>query len=179
MTHILKRILMSILSDLLQVNVQSLLPIILIIALAGFISGLSGFRFSAVGVAVLWVLPPTSAIPLLMALSIANQLLSISQLKNDMLPLKQWWTHSPATYIVGGIFGIPFGIWVMANLPVAHLTFVTGIILVAYVIWMTNKPHSIFVHRSGTIQHLAVGMLGGAIGGFTAFPGCALVIWAG
>jgi hypothetical protein len=170
---------LSILSDLLQVNVQSLIPIIFIIALAGFISGLSGFGFSAVGVAVLWVLPPTRAIPLLMALSIANQLLSISQLKNDMLPFKQWWTHGPATYIVGGIFGIPFGIWVMANLPVAHLTFVTGIILVAYVIWMTNKPHSIFVHRSGTIQHLAVGMLGGAIGGFTAFPGCALVIWAG
>jgi hypothetical protein len=114
-----------------------------------------------------------------MALSIANQLLSISQLKNDMLALKQWWTHVPATYIVGGIFGIPFGFWVMANLAVAHLTFVTGIILVAYVMWVTNKPHSIFVHRSGTIQHLAVGMLGGAIGGFTAFPGCALVIWAG
>ena len=44
---------MSILSDLLQVNVQSLIPIIVIIALAGFISALSGFRFSAVGIAVL------------------------------------------------------------------------------------------------------------------------------
>jgi hypothetical protein len=39
-----------------------------------------------------------------------------------MLALKQWWTHVPATYIVGGIFGIPFGIWVMANLAVERFS---------------------------------------------------------
>jgi uncharacterized membrane protein YfcA len=162
-----------------QLELQSLLPIVLIFALAGFISGLSRFGFSAVGVAVLWILPPTRAIPLLMALSIANQLLSMSQLKKDMVPLKQWWSHGPASYMAGGVFGVPIGIWIMANLPVAELTLLTGIILLTYTLWMIFKPHSTFFQNSGTVANLVVGMLGGAIGGFTAFPGCALVIWAG
>jgi uncharacterized membrane protein YfcA len=169
----------NLISDILQLDFQSLLPIVLIIALAGFVSGLSGFGFSAVGVAVLWVMPPTRAIPLLMALSIANQLLSIAQLKKDMLPLKQWWTDGPASYIAGGLLGVPIGIWIMANLPAAELTFVTGLILLTYAAWMIFKPHTKFIQRSGTIEHLVVGMIGGTIGGFTAFPGCAVVIWAG
>lgn len=78
----------TIISDILQLDFQSLLPIVLIIALAGFVSGLTGFGLSAIGVAVLWVMPPTRAISLLMTLSIANQILSIAQLKKDMLPLK-------------------------------------------------------------------------------------------
>lgn len=169
----------NILSDIMQLDLQSLLSIILIIALAGFVSGLSGFGFSAVGVAVLWVMPPTRAIPLLMALSIANQLLSIAQLKKDMLPLKLWWTDGPASYIAGGLLGVPIGIWIMANLPAAELTFVTGLILLTYASWMIFKPHTNFFQRSGTIEHLVVGMIGGIVGGFTAFPGCAVVIWAG
>ncbi len=169
----------SFFSEVLQLDLQSLLQITLIIALAGFISGLSGFGFSAVGVAVLWILPPTRAIPLLMALSIANQLLSIAQLKKDMPPLDQWWTHGPASYIAGGMLGVPVGIWIMANLPGAQLTFVTGLILLIYATWMIFKPHTTFVQRSGTVEHMVVGMIGGTIGGFTAFPGCAVVIWAG
>ena len=166
-------------SDILQLDLQSFIPIILIIALSGFISGLSGFGFSAVGIAVLWILPPTRAIPLLMALSIANQLLSISQLKKDMLPLRQCWSHGPATYILGGFAGVPLGIWIMANLPAAELSLATGFVLLAYAAWMTFKPQTYALQTSGTLQHMGVGMLGGIVGGFTAFPGCAVVIWAG
>jgi uncharacterized membrane protein YfcA len=80
---------------------------------------------------------------------------------------------------LGGVCGIPFGIWIMANLPAAELTLVTGIVLLLYTLWMVLKPHTISINNTGTTQHILVGMLGGVIGGFTAFPGAALVVWAG
>lgn len=170
---------LNLLEQALSLDTQSLLAILCIFALAGFVSGLSGFGFSAVGIAVLWFMHPTRAIPLLMALSTINQLLSINQLKHDMLPASQWWSHGPATYILGGVFGIPLGIWVMANLPAAELTLATGIVLLFYTLWMMFKPHTLSINNTGTTEHMLVGMLGGVIGGFTAFPGAALVVWAG
>ena len=47
---------------------------------AGVMSGLSGFGFSAIGALSLLLLKPTLAVPLLMALSTINQLLSLEQL---------------------------------------------------------------------------------------------------
>jgi uncharacterized membrane protein YfcA len=169
----------NLLEQALSLDVQSLLAVVFIFALAGFVSGLSGFGFSAVGIAVLWFIHPTRAIPLLMALSTVNQLLSINQLKHDMLPVSQWWSHGPATYILGGVCGIPFGIWVMANLPAAELTLVTGVVLLLYSTWMVVKPRTLSINHTGIAEHMLVGMLGGVIGGFTAFPGAALVVWAG
>lgn len=163
----------------LSMNIYHLLTVLLIFALAGFVSGLSGFGFSAVGIAVLWFMSPTRAIPLLMALSIANQLLSISQLREGLLPASQWWSHGPTAYILGGACGVPLGVWVMANLPAAQLTLATGIVLLVYSIWMVMKPRAIFIAKTGVMDHLVVGMIGGVIGGFTAFPGAALVVWAG
>jgi uncharacterized membrane protein YfcA len=170
---------LNLLEQALSLDIKGLLALFLIFALAGFVSGLSGFGFSAVGIAVLWFMHPTRAIPLLMALSTVNQLLSINQLKHEMLPASQWWSHGPATYILGGVCGIPFGIWIMANLPAAELTLVTGIVLLLYTLWMAFKPHTISPINTGATQHILVGMLGGVIGGFTAFPGAALVVWAG
>ena len=170
---------LNLLEQALSLDTQSLLAVFFIFALAGFVSGLSGFGFSAVGIAVLWFIHPTRAIPLLMALSTINQLLSINQLKHDMLPASQWWSHGPATYILGGVCGIPLGIWVMANLPAAELTLATGIVLLFYTLWMMFKPHTLSINNTGTAEHMLVGMLGGVIGGFTAFPGAALVVWAG
>lgn len=167
------------LEQALSLDIQSVLAVVSILSLAGFVSGLSGFGFSAVGIAVLWFMSPTRAIPLLMALSIANQLLSMNQLKNDMLPASQWWSQGPAAYIAGGACGVPLGVWIMANLPAAELTFATGIVLLMYSIWMVCKPRATFVNHTGVVEHLGVGMIGGVIGGFTAFPGAALVVWAG
>jgi hypothetical protein len=48
-----------------------------ILFLSGLMSGLSGFGFSAIGAAGLIFLPPILGVPLLQALSMANQLLSV------------------------------------------------------------------------------------------------------
>lgn len=39
-----------------------------------------------------------------------------------------------------------------------------------------SKPHTLSMSGTRTVSHMLVGMLGGVIGGFTAFPGAALVV---
>jgi hypothetical protein len=151
-----------------------------ILGASGMMSGLSGFGFSAIGAICLWLLPPTLAVPLLMTLSTANQLMSIGQLKADMKPLREWWPDGPGPYLLGGLFGIPVGLWVLHSLPTPILMSVFGGFLVGYAAYSLLKPDSLRVLcRSRWPLSILVGMVGGVIGGFTAFPGAAVVIWSG
>jgi uncharacterized membrane protein YfcA len=152
-----------------------------ILGLSGMLSGLAGFGFSAIGSSCLLVIPPTLAIPLLMALSVANQFLSVGQLRADMP--KTWkavWPHGYGPYVVGGILGVPFGVWVLNHLPAAKLMLVFGIILTLYSVYSILKPTGLKMKGSGGVgSGIAVGFTGGVVGGFTAFPGVAVVVWTG
>ena len=70
---------------------ETLAALLVIVGASALMSGLSGFGFSAIGALSLLLLPPKLGVPLLMALSAANQLLSIRQLRADMPPIRQWW----------------------------------------------------------------------------------------
>jgi uncharacterized protein len=152
-----------------------------ILCVSGVMSGLSGFGFSAVGSLCLLFLPPKLAVPLLMALSTANQLMSLGQIRED-LP-KSWaeaWPGGSAPYILGGVVGVPLGVWLLNNLPAQKLMLVFGVILIAYSVYSLAKAAS---HATkgvgGAASGMAVGFIGGTIGGFTAFPGAAVVVWTG
>src|SRR5437762_1931003 len=54
-------------------SLRQVVALELILFVAGLTSGLSGFGFSAVGAASLVLLPPVLGVPLLQALSTANQ----------------------------------------------------------------------------------------------------------
>jgi hypothetical protein len=143
-------------------------------------SGLSGFGFSAIGALCLWLLPPKLGVPLLMSLSTANQLMSVGQLKADMKPIREWWPDGPAPYLLGGLVGVPVGLAILHSLPTSTLMAIFGGFLVAYAAYSMLKPEGVHVSRSGGwIASSLVGMAGGVIGGFTAFPGAAVVVWSG
>jgi hypothetical protein len=143
-------------------------------------SGLSGFGFSAIGALCLWLLPPKLGVPLLMSLSAANQLLSLGQLKADLRPLRQWWPDGPAPYLAGGFIGVPAGLAILHSLPTSTLMAIFGAFLIIYAGWSMLKPESLNVSdRSGWFASSLVGLAGGVIGGFTAFPGAAVVVWSG
>jgi hypothetical protein len=152
-----------------------------ILCVSGVMSGLSGFGFSAVGSLCLLFLPPKLAVPLLMALSTANQLMSLGQIRDD-LP-KSWaeaWPGGSAPYVLGGVVGVPLGVWLLNNLPAQKLMLVFGVILIAYSVYSLARAAS---HKTkgvgGAASGMAVGFIGGTIGGFTAFPGAAVVVWTG
>lgn len=151
-----------------------------ILGLSAVMSGLSGFGFSAIGAISLWLLPPPLAVPLLMALSTANQLMSLRQLKADMKPLGEWWPHGPAPYLLGGLIGVPIGLEILHALPAPILMVILGSFLVSYALYSSFKPDNVRVTCGcGWPLSVLVGSAGGIIGGFTAFPGAALVVWSG
>jgi hypothetical protein len=154
--------------------------LVVILAASALMSGLSGFGFSAIGALCLILLPPKLGVPLLMTLSAANQLMSLRQLKADMKPIKHWWPDGPAPYIVGGLIGVPIGLAILGSLPTVNLMLVFGAFLVIYAAYSLLRPHGAraTLHGGWTASAL-VGLAGGVIGGFTAFPGAPVVVWSG
>jgi uncharacterized membrane protein YfcA len=161
-------------------STRELVAIEAILFLSGTMSGLSGFGFSAVGAATLMFMPPVTEAPLLQTLSKANQLLSIEQLRHDMpKSWREFWA-GPGFCILGGIPGAYAGIWMLSTLPAQLLMTVFGSMLVLYSLYSLFKPKS-FVLKGcdGPIASMIVGFIGSAFGGFTAFPGAAVVVWLG
>jgi uncharacterized membrane protein YfcA len=158
-----------------------LIAIIEILCLAGLMSGLSGFGFSAIGSSCLLFIQPKLGVPLLMALSTANQFMSVSQLREDMP--KNWreaWRGGPAPYVMGGLVGVPIGLWLLNHLPASRLMLVFGAILTVYSLYsLFKRPSTLVRAAGGSVSGVAVGFVGGTIGGFTAFPGAAVVVWTG
>jgi len=161
-------------------SLGTLIALVVIVGASGLMSGLSGFGFSAIGALSLWVLPPKLGVPLLMGLSTANQLMSIGQLKADMKPWREWWPAGPGPYLLGGVAGVPFGLAILHSLPTSTLMSLFGALLVIYAAYSIFKPDHIGVASGGGwLASLLVGASGGIIGGFTAFPGAAVVVWTG
>jgi hypothetical protein len=161
-------------------SIRELASIEALVFLSGVMSGLSGFGFSAIGATTLLLLQPILQVPLFQTLSTGNQLLSAGQLREDMP--KSWkdvWA-GPGPCMLGGVIGVPIGIWLLSHLPAAQLMTVFGTLLVAYAVYSIFKPSSFKLRGfDGTKSGAAVGFLGGVVGGFTAFPGAAVVVWTG
>ena len=82
--------------------------------------------------------------------------------------------------MLGGLAGAPLGIWLLAHLAPGRLMATFGILLTVYAAYSSLKPPSLKL-RGLDSPHagVAVGLLGGIIGGFTAFPGAPVVVWIG
>ena len=163
-----------------EFSLATLLALACILGASALMSGLSGFGFSAIGALCLWLLPPKLGVPLLMSLSAANQLMSLGQLKADLKPLRDWWPDGPAPYLAGGFLGVPAGLTILHSLPTSSLMAIFGGFLIIYAAYSMLKPESLHVsYKSSWVAASLVGALGGVIGGFTAFPGAAVVVWSG
>ena len=106
---------------------------------------------------------------LLMALSTANQLMSLGQLKADLKPLKEWWPDGPAPYLLGGFLGVPVGLAILHSLPTSSLMLLFGGFLVIYAVYSMLKPDSLHVEIKGGPASSGVGgFMGGVAGLFVA-----------
>jgi uncharacterized membrane protein YfcA len=161
-------------------SLRELIAIEVILFVSGLMSGLSGFGFSAVGASTLLFIEPITEAPLLQTLSTGNQLLSVEQLRADMpKSWKAFWA-GPGFCILGGLPGAYVGIWMLSHLPAKQLMTVFGGFLVLYCIYSLFKPVGAKIHGfDGPVTSAIVGFIGGAFGGFTAFPGAAVVVWTG
>ena len=138
-------------------GLPSVLFIAIVLFLAGVVSGLAGFAFSAIAACVLWLLPPLQAVPLIMLLSACNQLLSISKLHQEMTIWSNAEREGALPYIIGGLGGF----------------------LIAYSVFMLLMPDTLRITVSGWRAATAVGALGGIVGGFSGFGASILVVYLG
>jgi uncharacterized membrane protein YfcA len=155
-------------------GVASVVAVVLF--LAGVVSGLSGFAFSAIAACILWLLPPLQAVPLIMLLSVCNQLLSVGSLRREMMLRGTAEREGALAYIAGGLLGVPIGLGVLQALPASRFAGGLGLFLIIYSVLVLLKPDSLRIKLSGWKPAVAAG---GVIGGFSAFPGSMPVVFLG
>jgi uncharacterized membrane protein YfcA len=137
------------------------------------VSGLIGFAFSAVaGAFLLHVLPPTEAVPLMMACSIVTQSASLIALRGTV----QW--RGSSTLIAGGVIGVLPALYLLYHADAYVFRVGFGACLIAYAGWMLFRPAGACLREApGRLRAAAVGFGGGLVGGLTAMPGALPVIW--
>jgi uncharacterized membrane protein YfcA len=161
-------------------DVATLILLVGIYAASAVFSGMSGFGFSAIGALTLCLVPPQFGICMLMVLSVFTQAISLGSLRGEIRMINATWRQGFLPYATGGILGLPVGLAILARAPTRSLVLALGVLLVAYAVYGAFKPPSLRL-REGTsfAGALAVGVVGGVVGGFSAFPGSALVVWNG
>lgn len=137
------------------------------------VSGAAGFAFSAAaGAILLHVLAPKEGVPLMMACSIAVQATSLLWLRQVMC-----WRES-VRYLIGGALGLVPALYLLTRVDPIKFRAAFGVFLVAYAAYMLLRPQSLLLQRiKSRMFDGIVGFTGGLIGGLTAMPGAAPVVW--
>ena len=137
------------------------------------VSGLVGFAFSAVaGAILLHVLPPTEAVPLMMACSIVTQAVSLVALRGTL----QW--RGSLALIAGGALGLLPALYLLHHVDARVFRIGFGAFLAAYAAYMLLRPAMTRLRDApGRLRDMVVGFGGGLVGGLTAMPGALPVMW--
>jgi uncharacterized membrane protein YfcA len=158
----------------------NLIYLLLIYLFAAVMSGLGGFGFSAMGAVTLYYLPATTALSMLMLLSLITQTLAIRKLWSEMSAQLRPWKRVDGVlpYCLGGIVGLPIGIHIMMAMGSRPLMLTIGVFLLAYSAYGLARPAKpLTLVSSSWRSALLVGAGGGLVGGIAAFPGSVLVVW--
>jgi uncharacterized membrane protein YfcA len=141
---------------------------------ASTISSIAGFAFSALCGALLFHLmdSPVYAVQVMITCSIAIQLLSVATLWRSID-----WSSLPV-FLVGGVIGVPAGVYLLLHLQTGAYRDVIGVLLIAYGGYLPLRNPACKL-RTGPLSDACAGFLGGLTGGLAGFPGASVTIWCG
>jgi hypothetical protein len=149
-----------------------IIPIIVGTALAGFVQGLSGFAFGLVAMSVWsWTIAPQLAAPMVVFGSVIGQLLAVGVLRRGF-DLRR-----AAPFIVGGVFGVPLGVWLLHDVDPRLFRGGVGLFLIVYCSIMLMARHLPVVTHGGRFADGVVGWIGGVMGGLGGLTGPAPTLW--
>lgn len=152
----------------------TVLPLVMVLA-ASAVSSIIGFAFSALCGALLFhvIDSPVYAVQVMIVCSIAIQMFGVAALWRSID-----WRSLPA-FLIGGLPGIPIGVWLLINLPTGAYRSILGGLLIAYGLWLLVRRRPARAVTSGPVADACVGFLGGLTGGLAGFPGASVTIWCG
>ena len=138
---------------------------------AGFVQGLSGFAFGMVAMSFwAWGLEPRLAAALTVFGSLTGQLIAVFSVRRGFSWPLLW------PFVLGGLAGIPLGVWVLPYLDMLWFKAVFGTLLVLWCPLMLMAPRLPRL-QGNRLADGAVGMVGGALGGIGGFTGTVPTLW--
>ena len=140
-------------------------------ALAGFVQGLTGFGFGLTAMALwAWFLEPKLAAALAVFGGLTGQLLALFTVRRG-LHLKDF-----LPFVLGGIAGLPLGLWLLPRMDVPLFKAVLGAMFVVVCPLMFFAPRLPHV-RGGRLGDALSGVAGGVMGGLGGFTGIVPTLW--
>src|SRR6202051_883458 len=138
----------------------------------GFVSGLAGFGTALMALGIwLYVLPPSTAVPLVVICSIVAQTSTLPSFWRSF-DFKLVWP-----FVIGGIAGVPLGTLVIAHADPQVFKISFGVLLVVF-------PTALFLNRNpiaftfgGRLAAGLVGFAGGILGGLAGPSGPLSTLW--
>lgn len=140
--------------------------------LAGFVQGLSGFAFSLAALSVwAWAVDPQLAAPMAVFGSLIGQLVA--------LPLTWRGTDFKRLmpFVIGGLVGVPLGVFLLGILDPAGFKLGLGIFLLIYCPAMFFTPATLAVSWGGKWADAISGWIGGVFGGIGGLAGGIPTLW--
>jgi uncharacterized membrane protein YfcA len=140
--------------------------------LAGFVQGLSGFAFSLAALSVwTWAVDPQLAAPMAVFGSLVGQLVAMPLIWKGT-DLKRL-----TPFVIGGLMGVPLGIFLLGVLDPTGFKLGLGIFLLVYCPAMLFAPSNWSLKWGGAWANGASGWLGGVFGGIGGFAGAIPQLW--
>ena len=140
--------------------------------IAGFVQGLSGFAFGLVAMSVwAWTVDPKVAAVLATFGALVGQAVAAVMVRRGfdkrlLLP-----------FVIGGLAGVPIGVWLLPRLDVALFKACLGGLLVPWCLAMLFARNLPRIAWGGRIADGVSGFLGGICGGVGGFTGPIPTLW--
>ncbi|WP_395316416.1 sulfite exporter TauE/SafE family protein [Variovorax sp. UC74_104] len=140
--------------------------------LAGFVQGLSGFAFGLVAMSVwAWTLEPQLAAVLALFGALTGQVIAAVTVRRSFDKSVLW------PFLLGGLVGVPFGVWLLPHLDLVVFKLCLGVLLVLWCPAMLMSQHLPKVAFGGRVADGVAGAIGGAMAGIGGFSGTIPTLW--
>src|SRR6266480_739751 len=148
--------------------------LLLVGALAGgFVTGLAGFGTALMALGIwLYVLPPSTAVPLVLICSIVAQTSTLPSFWRSF-DFKLVWP-----FLIGGLAGVPLGTMLVAHADPRVFKLSVGVLLLVFqaALYFNRKP--IALSFGGRVADATIGFAGGILGGLAGLSGPLPTLWA-
>lgn len=141
-------------------------------ALAGFVQGLSGFGFSLTAMSLwAWTLDPRLAAVLAVFGSLTGQLIAAVTVRRG------WSLPRLLPFVLGGLAGVPLGVYILPRLDVPLFKGLLGTFLVIVCPLMLLAQRLPRITHGGRAADALAGAAGGMMGGLGGFTGVVPTLW--